>query len=395
MPSLNTPLTLPCGAVLKNRIVKSAMSDSLGDGKGNPTESQISLYERWQQGGVAASVVGEVQIDSRYPEKPGNLVLSEKSDVDSLRVLASRSTMNGSHLWAQLGHAGALTHVPISMPKGPSALDLEGLKCDQLSKAEIQNLPSSYAQAASLAKSVGFTGVQIHAGHGFLLSQFLSPLFNKREDEYGGSIENRCRLMLSIIDHVRKAVGVDYPIAVRINSTDMLEGGLTEEDSLSAIGLLNASSVDLIDISGGTYFPGAKASSDSSIEGPYFLNFAQQAKSICSVPLMVTGGIKKVEHAVHAIESGTVDIVGIGRAFVLDPALASNWLKDSPTDPIFPRFDENPEGGITAWYTMRITAIGEGRDADFSMDLHNALSTYEERDAQKSLLWSAFFQNRG
>ena len=172
-------LTLPCGATLKNRIAKSAMSDSLGDGAGNPTDDQIRLYKRWAEGGLALSIIGEVQATSHFAEKPGNLILSDQSDKDLLKRLAKAGATDDAHLWLQLGHAGAMADAPISTPKGPSALDLPGLACGVLSLDEIHALPAEFARTASLAKELGFGGVQVHAAHGFLLSQFLSPLFNK------------------------------------------------------------------------------------------------------------------------------------------------------------------------------------------------------------------------
>ena len=356
---LRHSLELPCGSILKNRLAKSPMSDSLGNGEGNPTEAQIRLYERWAQGGAGLSIIGEVQGDYRYPEKPGNLVFNAQTNQQAIQSLASRAVINGAHLWPQLGHAGALSHLPISQPKGPSALNIEGLQCGGMSIDEIQGLPPMYARTASYAKAAGFSGVYIHAGHGFLLSQFICPLFNHRCDGYGGSVEVRCRIVLEVIDEVRRAVGPSFPVGIRINATDQLEGGLTEDDALEVVRLLDRTSVDLIDISGGTYFPGAKANSDGSGKGPYFVDFARRAKEITKVPLMVTGGFKKREQAVDAVASGAVDMVGLARAMVLNPRLAKHWLTEEGGDPDFPRFESNPPGGITAWYTMRLTALGE------------------------------------
>jgi len=167
MKLLQSPLELPCGVVLKNRLVKSPMSDSLGDGVGNPTEAQIRLYKRWAEGGVALSLIGEVQIDPRYPEKPGNLVFDAQVDQQAIQALAQRAAINGAHIWPQLGHAGALAHAPVSHAKGPSALDVKGLQCEGLSIDEIHELPMMYANASLIAQRAGFGGVQIHAGHGF------------------------------------------------------------------------------------------------------------------------------------------------------------------------------------------------------------------------------------
>ncbi len=390
---LRSSLELPCGAVLRNRLAKSAMSDSLGNGEGDPTEAQVRLYERWAEGGAAVSIIGEVQGDPRFPEKPGNLVFGAHTDQQAIQSLVKRAVIEGANLWPQLGHAGALSHQPISQPKGPSALDIEGLQCASMSVEEIQELPGTYARTAAYAKNAGFSGVQIHAGHGFLLSQFLCPLFNRRSDGYGGSIEARCRIVLEVIDEVRRAVGPSYPVAIRINSTDKLEGGLSEDEALEVVRLLDQTSVDLIDISGGTYFPGAKASSDGSSRGPYFLEFARRAKEVTNVPLMATGGFKRREQAVDAVASGAVDMVGLARAMVLDPRLAKVWLTEEGGDPDFPKFKSAPPGGITAWYTMRLTALGEDRENAFTLDLPSAMRIYEERDAQRCIKWREKFSH--
>ena len=367
------------------------MSDSLADGQGDPTTAQIRLYERWAEGGVALSFIGEVQGDPRFPEKPGNLVLGADSNQNLFQQLTRRAVIEKGHLWPQLGHAGALSHLPISHPKGPSPLDVDGLQCAGMSLNEINELPDMYAKTALQAKTVGFSGVHIHAGHGFLLSQFLSPLFNRRGDGYGGSIEARSRILLEVLHEVRQAVGPSFPVGIRINSTDQLEGGLTEADALELIRLLDQTSVDLIDISGGTYFPGAKASSEGTSRGPYFLDFARRAKEITNVPLMLTGGFKTREQAVDALLSDAIDMVGLARAMVLNPRLADVWLNEEVGDPDFPRFDSVVPGGITAWYTMRLTALGEDRENLFELDLPSAIRLYEERDAQRCVIWQQKF----
>lgn len=388
---LQRPLQLPCGAVLKNRIAKSPMSDSLGDGEGNPTQAQIRLYERWAEGGVALSMIGEVQGDPRYPEKPGNLVLGPGSRQNLLRTLSRRASINGAHIWPQLGHAGALSHWPISQPRGPSALALEGLQCAALSLDEIRQLPGSYARAAVLARDTGFGGVHIHAGHGFLLSEFLSPLFNHRQDGYGGSVAARCRILLEIIEEARRAVGPAFPLGVRINATDQMDGGLTGAEALEVVRLLDQTSVDLIDISGGTYFPGARVNSEGARQGPWFIDFARRARQVTRIPLMLTGGFKTRDQAAAALRSGAVDLVGLGRALALDPQLAVTWATEAGGDPRFPRFDSTQAGGITAWYTLRLTALAEERETAFEMDLPTALKVYEQRDARRCARWKKAF----
>jgi len=387
------PLELPCGVTLKNRIAKSAMSDSLGDGTGHPTAEQVRLYKRWAEGGVAVSIIGEVQGSPSYAEKPGNLVLNKASDLDRFLELARLGGENGTSLWLQLGHAGALAYAPTSSPKGPSALDLPGLSCGDFSIDEIRQLPSAFARTARLAQYVGFGGVQVHAAHGFLLSQFLSPLFNKRRDAYGGAIANRMRLLLEAVEAIRGGVGQYFPIAVKLNSSDQLEGGFAQDDALEVVAALDQSSVDLIDISGGTYFPGAKSASDGAGRGPYFIEFAKRARALTKKPLMLTGGFKTRAQAEEAVAGGVVDVVGLARALVLEPSLPDLWQADRKLEPVFPRFSEAPEGGITAWYTMRLTEVAAGKEGQEFGDLGQAIRDYEARDKTRTVAWLRHFAN--
>jgi 2,4-dienoyl-CoA reductase-like NADH-dependent reductase (Old Yellow Enzyme family) len=391
--ALFQPLELPCGTVLKNRIVKSAMSDSLGNGRGNPTHAQIRLYERWASGGVAAMIVGEVQGSPNFAEKPGNLVLCPDSDCAKFKELARKGAANGAQLWLQLGHAGAMAHPPISTPKGPSTIDIPGLSCKALTLEEVHNLPSEFARTARIAQSLGFGGVQIHAAHGFLLSQFLSPLFNKRDDEYGGSIESRMRLLIEVVDEVREAVDAPFVVAVKLNATDQLEGGFEEVDALAVVSALDKTGVDLIDISGGTYFPGAKSASDGAGAGPYFLDFAKRARERTGKPLMVTGGFKTLGQAVSAMSGGGADLIGLARALVLDPALPNHWLENQSGDPVFPQFASPPSGGITAWYTMRLTQLGQDCESGEIPDLAATVRAYDDRDKGRVAVWNDHFRN--
>ena len=390
--TLFQPLELPCGIVLQNRIVKSAMSDSLGDGRGNPSDAQIRLYERWAHGGVAASIIGEVQGTPDFAEKPGNLVLRSDSDQLRFEMLARRGSTNGTQLWLQLGHAGAMAYPPTSSPKGPSAIDIPGLSCVALSLDEVQAVPAEFAKTARMAQRLGFGGAQIHAAHGFLLSQFLSPLFNKRTDAYGGSIASRMRLLLEVVEEVRSAVDPKFAVAVKLNTTDQLERGFGEEESLEVISALDGTGIDLIDISGGTYFPGAKSASDSAGSGPCFVDFALRARKRTSKPLMATGGFKTRQQAVDAISSGSIDMVGVARALALDPALPQSWRTERAIDPKFPRFSSPPVGGITAWYTMRLTQISEDRETAEAPDLGAAIREYDERDGSRLAMWADRFQ---
>lgn len=392
-PSLFDPLLLPNGTVLKNRVVKSAMSDALGDGRGRPTEAQVALYATWAAGGAAASIVGEVQADARFPEASGNLVLDENADMEAFRTLAAQGGANGTQLWLQLSHAGALTPPALGTPKGPSALDLPGFACGALKEDEIAEIPARVARSARRAEAFGFAGVEVHAAHGFLLNQFLSPLFNQRSDGYGGSLENRARLLVEVVKAVRTVVSDRFTVALKLNATDQLEGGFDEAEALQVIGWLDGLGLDLIDISGGTYFPGAASSSDRSASGPYFTAFAAKARRLTGVPLMATGGFKRREEAEEAVASGAVDVVGLARAMILDPALPARW-HNGGGDPAFPRFEVTPDGGMTAWYTLAIARIAGARKGSIPGDLHEALAVHTAREAARDTLWrKAFFMS--
>jgi len=386
------PFTLPCGVILKNRLIKSAMSDSLGDGTGNPTDEQIKLYRRWAEGGISASIVGEVQFSHSFAENPGNLVLNHESVEHRFRALAEAGKRDLAHLWLQLGHAGALAYTPISTPKGPSKIELPKFSCAEMSSSEIERLPFEYAKAAELAQRFGFGGVQIHAAHGFLLSQFLSPLFNRRLDKFGGKIENRIRLLVDIITEVRRWVGPSFPIGVKINSSDELDGGLEEYESLAAIALLENTTIDLIEISGGTYFPGVQSRHRKNANWePYFLAFAHRARIVTQKPLMITGGIKAPAQALAAIASGVVDFVGIARGLILEPELPKRWEANDFISPNFPSFENPPEGSLTAWFTTRMSDIGSDVDLEIERDLYEAVSMYRARNLEKTRIWQNNF----
>ena len=370
------------------------MSDSLGNGQGNPTQTQMRLYERWAEGGIGLSIIGEVQGGSEHAEKPGNLVLNDGSDTAALKELTRRATANQAHLWAQLGHAGAMTDTAIGSRKGPTALELPGLKCDALSAAEIAALPDTFARAARIARDLGFTGVEVHSAHGFLLSQFLSPLFNRRTDAYGGSIRNRMRLLMEVIEAVRGAVGPSFAVSVKLNATDQLEGGLTPQQSLEVVAAQAGTGSALLDISGGTNYPGAQSASDAGGSGAYFLDFGLAARERTRVPLMVTGGFKTRAAALAALSEGAAEVVGLARALVLDPNLPNHWRIDNGSAPVFPRFFDPTEGGITAWYTMRFTELGEESEGG-QMSLLDAVERYNARDAERAVRWRRRFSKGG
>lgn len=333
--SLADTLTLPCGAIIPNRFAKAAMTEGLATPAGVPTPELERLYGLWSDGGAGMLLSGNIQIDRDHLERPGNVIIDREPDAAmqaALNSWAQAATRNGNHFWAQISHAGRQTMKMINPhPKAPSPIKL-GLPGGQfgepiaLEKDEIVEIVRRFAQCAAAVKAAGFTGVQVHAAHGYLLSQFLSPRSNKRSDEYGGSLANRARVLMDTVAAVRKAVGADFPVSVKLNSADFQKGGFDFEDSLQVVEWLEQASVDLIEISGGTYEqpkllgvegieaeePQAVAQSTQQREA-YFVDFALAMRAKVSVPLMVTGGFRQKTAMQQALDSGAADLIGLGR----------------------------------------------------------------------------------
>ncbi len=259
---LGTELKLPCGAVLPNRLSKAAMTEGLADEDNRATDRHAVLYKRWADGGAGMLLTGNIQVDRRYLERPGNVVIEGPQDrerLDKLSKWAEAGTSAGNHLWVQIGHAGRQTPVSVAKePVGPSAVKLK-LPGGQfgmpraLSDDEVKDVISRFAYVAETVKSTGFTGVQVHAAHGYLISEFLSPIANQRTDAWGGTPENRARLLLETVRATRKAVGPDFPVSVKLNSSDFQKGGFTLADCLQVVEWLNEEGLDLLEISGGNY----------------------------------------------------------------------------------------------------------------------------------------------
>ncbi len=336
---LNTPLTLPCGAVLPNRFAKAAMTEGLATPDGRPTPELERLYGIWADGGSGMLLTGNVIVDKDHLERPGNVVIDREPDADMAARLASwakAGTRGGNHLWAQISHGGRQTQKLVNPhPKSASDVTLalpggQFGKPTPLTKDEIADLVRRWAIASKALKDAGFTGVQIHAAHGYLISQFLSPRVNLRTDEYGGSLENRARFLREIMGAVRAAVGPEFPISIKLNSADFQKGGFAFEDSIQVLKWLEEDSADLIEISGGNYeqpklmgMEGMEAEEAQNVapstaaREAYFVDFAQAMQAHVKVPLMVTGGFRTRAAMEQALESGAADVIGLGRPMCL------------------------------------------------------------------------------
>jgi len=328
-------LTLPCGAILPNRIAKAAMTEGLASPAGVPTPQLEKLYGLWSDGGAGLLLSGNIIIDGAHLERPGNVVIEREPDAamhEALVRWAQAATRNGNHCWAQISHAGRQTQKNVNPhPKAPSAVKV-GLPGGQfgqpiaLTVPEIEDIVRRFGVCAAAVKAAGFTGVQVHAAHGYLLSQFLSPRSNLRTDQYGGPLVNRARALLDAVKTVRAAVGPSFPVAVKLNSADFQKGGFDFADSLQVAQWLAAAGIDLLEISGGTYEqpkllgvegleeeePQQVAHSTLMREA-YFVDFALAMRDKLSIPLMVTGGFRRRAAMEQAITAGGADLIGLGR----------------------------------------------------------------------------------
>ncbi|MEQ8411058.1 MAG: NADH:flavin oxidoreductase/NADH oxidase family protein [Erythrobacter sp.] len=332
---LDTPITLPCGAVLPNRLAKAAMTEGLATPEGVPTGALERLYGLWSDGGAGLLITGNVIVDRDHLERPGNVVIDRPPDAAMARALerwAMVGTRAGNHLWAQISHGGRQVQKSVNpAPKSASDVQLalpggQFARPVPLTRDEIAELVRRWAIAAKACRDAGFTGVQVHAAHGYLVSQFLSPRANLRDDDYGGSLENRARFLLDIVRAVRAAVGPEFPVSVKLNSADFQKGGFAFSDSLAVAKWLEAASVDLIEISGGTYeqpkLMGMEGMEEEEAQDiapstaareAYFVDFAKAMQDEVAVPLMVTGGFRTRAAMVQALEIGAADVIGLGR----------------------------------------------------------------------------------
>jgi 2,4-dienoyl-CoA reductase-like NADH-dependent reductase (Old Yellow Enzyme family) len=400
---LATPLALPCGAVLPNRIAKGAMTEGLATADGRPTPELETLYTRWSLGGAGMHLTGNVQIDRDHLERPGNVVIDGEPDAAMKAALASwakAGTQGGNHLWMQISHAGRQTMAIVNPhPKAPSAIKL-GMPGGQfgqpvaLSAVEIVDLTNRFVVAAGTAQDAGFTGVQIHAAHGYLLSQFLNPRANQRTDEWGGTLENRARFLMDVIRAVRARVGPKFPISVKLNAADFLRGGFEFEDSLMVARWLQAAGLDLLEISGGSYEQPAmmdmagleerveqKVAALTAEREAYFVDFAKAMKAEIDMPIMVTGGFRSRRAMEHALSSGAADLIGLGRPLCCDTSGPSRLLAgEASLDraenrlALFPRWlgwlrtfkmGKAVDGfAVQFWYYAQLYAIGRTGRAD-------------------------------
>lgn len=379
---------------LKNRLAKAAMSERLagiGTERGAPTDALVALYRRWATSGAGLLITGNAMIDGRARGEVGNVVIEDDSRLAGLRAWASAAKAGGAQVFVQLNHPGRQAPRGINRELvAPSAIAVRGggmfARPRALEEREIEELIARFARAAALVLSAGFDGVQLHGAHGYLISQFLSPLANQRSDGWGGDARRRSRFLFEVIAAVRGVVGDRFPIALKLNSADFQRGGFTQEESMDVVAQLESAGVDLLEISGGTYEAaammgsGLPARASTRAREAYFLEYAEQVRARTRVPLMLTGGFRTRAGMDQALASGAIDVVGLARPLVLEPELGVRLLADRDARVSSPRLSSGVKqlDGLlqTAWHGAQLARLGAGLDPDPELGKLRALAHY-------------------
>jgi 2,4-dienoyl-CoA reductase-like NADH-dependent reductase (Old Yellow Enzyme family) len=377
MNVLEEEMILPNGSILSNRIAKSAMSENLSNKYHEPTPVLIDVYKKWAQSGAGLLITGNIMIDSKAIGEPRNIVVENRKNFGMLKEWAESVKGTNTHLWAQINHPGRQAMEQINSDlKAPSAVPLKsgGRKKSTnkipltLNDSEILTIIEAFGNTAIILKDAGFSGVQIHGAHGYLVSQFLSPYSNVRTDKWGGSLENRARFVVEVYRKIRERVGSGFPIGIKLNSADFQKGGFSEEESIEVVKILSREGIDLIEISGGTYEAPAmmgKRKGSTIKREVYFMDYIEKARKITNTPLMLTGGFRTIEVMKDAIASNQLDIIGIARPFAIYPNIGNEIINES-------RINFNTEikktgikgldGAMSIiWYEAQIKRLGQGK----------------------------------
>ncbi|KAA0024095.1 NADH:flavin oxidoreductase/NADH oxidase family protein [Antrihabitans cavernicola] len=379
--TLGTPLTLPCGITVPNRIAKSAMSEQLGNVDGSPSQTLTRLYSAWGRGGTGLLITGNVMVDRRAYVEPRNVTLEDDRHLEAFTNWARAGARQGSVMVMQINHPGRVAVGPLyRRPVGPSALrpQVPGYnlrKPRELSLDDIADLRRRYTCAAELAVAAGFSGVQVHAAHGYLLSQFLNPLANTRTDSYGGDPQNRRRLLLEIVAAVRAAIGPNALLSVKLNSSDFQRGGLSVDESIDVALALEEAGIDLLEVSGGNYEAPAMTgvvTDRTRAREAYFHDYVDRLRLRSTMPIMLTGGIRTADFMSEALADGSVDVIGLARPFAVRPDIAAQLLAgdlepvtlpSAPTLPNLPGIAPVNSYLQLAWHAQNFRAIADGANS--------------------------------
>lgn len=363
------------GVIAKNRFFKSAMEEQLAK-QNRVSKKLVKLYDIWAKGGAGVLVTGNVMISQNGKGSPDDVVLENDSDLPMLQQWAQAGTQNNTLLIMQINHAGKQSPKALSPePVAPSAVPLQGMEAffntpRALRDDEIRALIAQFAKTAQIAEKAGFSGVQIHAAHGYLISQFLSPHHNRRDDEWGGSLENRMRFLVEIYQAIRSSVSTNFLVGVKLNSADFQKGGFDEEQSTQVMAKLSELGIDFIEVSGGNYESPEMLSTKPSSQKreAFFLDYAKKARAVSKAPLIITGGFRSEAAMNDALTSGDLDLVGVARPFALVPDLP-NQIQNKTYKMVELKAIRTGVNAIDAkmggilemgWYMYQMKRIGSG-----------------------------------
>jgi 2,4-dienoyl-CoA reductase-like NADH-dependent reductase (Old Yellow Enzyme family) len=372
----------------------------MSDRANSPSDQLIRLYERWGKGGLGMIVTGNVMVDRRSIGEPRNVVIEDDRDAARLREWSAAIGASGSLAIVQLNHPGRQTLPPISSRVvGPSAVRVKipGTRFPTpraLRTDEIEEQINRFATAAAVSVNAGFDGVQLHAAHGYLFSQFLSPMANVRDDEWGGDAVRRRRFLIETVRAVRARIGGERVLAVKLNSADFQRGGFDEDESLEVIRALEVEGIDLLEISGGTYArsamlgQGGKQSDSTRAREAYFLEFAERVRASVELPLMITGGLRSAGAMSEALEAG-IDVIGLGRPLTYEPGLAHSLLADpnarSSLKPVSAGIKQLNGAAELFWHSHQMHRMGAGKDPTRRLGGRRAIAMALVRDGVNAL----------
>lgn len=320
--------TLTC----KNRFVRAATWEGLATMEGNVTSALVERMATLARGGVGLIISSHAYVSPEGQGTPWQLSVSCDEQMVGLRQMSAAVHAHGAKIFLQLAHAGQFAEETltggapcvVSKPRGTAEQRVK-----ILSHEDIECLVACYANAAKRAQQSGFDGVEIHAAHGYLLSQFLSPAFNWREDQYGGTLENRTRIHRMIYRAIRQTVGSAFPLCIKMNCCDFIDGGLTPEDSLGAARIFAGAGFDALEVSGGIIRTGALSPSRPGInreeKEAYFRDYAHQLKKEITLPVILVGGVRSFEVAENLVMSGVADALAMSRPLIREPDLVKRW----------------------------------------------------------------------
>jgi len=407
---LFTPLTLPNGAIVPNRLAKAAMEENMAEAGQLPGAAIHRLYRRWAQGGAGLLVTGNVMVDSRALTGAGTIALEADTPLEPFRAWARAARAQGAQVWMQINHPGRQVMANMGgLAWAPSAVPLELGKHSKrfaqpvaMGEADIQEVIGRFAATAHAAEQAGFTGVQVHAAHGYLISQFLSPLANRRRDAWGGGLAKRARLLLDVVRAVRARVTPGFCVAVKLNSADFQRGGFTEDEARQVLLMLNEERVDLVELSGGSYespaMQGRTADGRTLAREAYFLEFARQLTGAARMPLMTTGGIARPGVAAQLLASG-VAMAGMGTALAAVPDLPRQWQAGREPVAAMPAVDWKDKTlaslATMALVRRRLRALARGSEAGVGYHPAFTLLVDQLRGARLTQRYRAWLRRQG